>query len=226
MPRLSLVIPTLNEEENIVPLVREISKSIKKDYEIIFIDDKSTDGTIKEIKKIVNKYPIRVYLKKGEKGKTQSLLEGFKYAKYEILGMIDADLQYPPSYIPEMLKIIEKNGADIVVTSRKEYKAPILRRILSFIGRIFIFLLFGLNFDTQSGLKLFKKSVYENVKITTKNEWTFDLDFLIKAKKQGYRIRNIYIKFHPRTKGESKVYNNKGTKRNAYREIIRMRFGV
>jgi glycosyltransferase involved in cell wall biosynthesis len=179
--KLSLIIPTLNEAENIRPLVLEIAKNIKSNYELIFIDDHSTDNTISEINKLKNKYPIKVYSKKGKRGKTFSLIEGFAKAKYEILGMIDADLQYPPLYLPQMLKLINNNEADVVVTNRKEYNESVIRKILSKITSNVITILFGLNFDTQSGLKIFKKEVYESVPITTENEWTFDIDFFSKG---------------------------------------------
>ena len=222
MNKLSLVVPTLDEEENIESLVKEISKALKKDYEIIFIDDHSKDETVTEIKKISKKYPIRYFLKKGKRGKTYSLIEGFEKARYEVLGMIDADLQYPPSYLPKMLKLIQK-GADVVITNRKEYNASNYRKIISKFSSNIITILFGLSFDTQSGLKIFKKEVYKSIQITTENEWTFDIDFLVKAKQKGYKIKSIDIRFHPRKSGESKTQMFSGTKRSIFKEAIKLK---
>jgi dolichol-phosphate mannosyltransferase len=219
---LSLIIPTLNEEENIKPLVIEIHKNLKNNYEIIFIDDHSTDNTIKEIKKLSKNIPIKVFLKKGKRGKTFSLIEGFEKARFEILGMIDADLQYPPKYLPNMLGLVEK-GADVVITNRSEYKAPISRKIISKLTGIIITLFFDLNFDTQSGLKIFKKEVYKSIPIKTENEWTFDIDFLVRAKRLGYKIKSINIEFQPRVKGESKTQMFTGTKRGILKEAIKLK---
>ena len=219
---LSLVIPTLNEEENIKPLIIEIQKSLKKNYEIIFIDDHSTDNTVKEIKKLSKSYPIKVFFKKGKRGKTFSLIEGFEKARFEILGMIDADLQYPPKYLPKMLELVEK-GADVVITNRSEYKAPISRKIISKLTGSIITFLFDLNFDTQSGLKIFRKEVYTSIPIKTENEWTFDIDLLVKAKRLGYKIISINIEFHPREKGESKTQMFTGTKRGILKEAIKLK---
>lgn len=220
--KISIVIPTLNEDENIRFLINEIDKYLDNNYEIIFIDDHSKDKTVSEIKKLSNKYPIRVFMKKGKRGKTYSLIEGFEKANYKILGMIDADLQYSPSYLPKMINLIE-DGADVVITNRKEYNAPTYRKIISKFSSGIITVLFGLNFDTQSGLKIFKKKVYENISITTENEWTFDIDLLVKAKQKGFKIKIIDIKFHPRTKGESKTQMFSGTKRGILKEAVKLK---
>ncbi|TSC77520.1 MAG: dolichol-phosphate mannosyltransferase, partial [Parcubacteria group bacterium Gr01-1014_24] len=85
-PGISVVIPTLNEEGNIKPLVGRLADALEKrgaEYELIFVDDHSTDRTRENIKDLENKYPISLYLKKGQTGKAQSLLEGFSYARCE-----------------------------------------------------------------------------------------------------------------------------------------------
>lgn len=221
---ISVIVPTLNEEENIKKLVEEINKSLKNNYEIIFIDDHSTDATVQEIKKISNKFPVKYELKKGERGKTFSLKQGFKVAKYDYFVMIDADLQYPPSAIPKMLEKLVSTNSDIVVAKRSEYNAPLIRKVQTLITRNIINLMWGLNCDTQSGLKIFKSIVLEDINITTRNEWTFDIDFLLKAKKKGYRIENYDIIFSPRIKGESKIGYSFSGSIEIIKEGIRLKF--
>ena len=107
---ISIVIPTLNEEGNIKKLIERIVLAFSNTnykYEIIVVDDNSSDRTQDEVGEIIanrtEQNNIFLYVKKGKRGKSISLIEGFSYAHYPILGMIDADLQYPPEAFPEML---------------------------------------------------------------------------------------------------------------------------
>src|SRR5260221_9881997 len=111
MNKLSIVIPVWNEEKNILSLVERIDSTLsEKDipYEIIFIDDNSKDKTAEIIYSLAKKYPITYQRKIGKKGKSYSLVEGFALASYDILAMIDADLQYPPEALPQMVQKIQK----------------------------------------------------------------------------------------------------------------------
>lgn len=204
---VSIIVPVLNEEENVILLAKNIDTAIKKIkylYEIIFIDDHSTDNTEAVIQNISQKYPVRYYKKEGKQGKAQSLLEGFSKAKYELICMIDADLQYPPEAIPDMLKKIEE-GNDVIVANRKELKTNKKRIIFSkAFNFIFCKLLHGLNFDVQSGLKLFKKEIIKRIQLKPL-PWTFDLEFLILARAAGYKISSVDIIFEQRKSGESKI---------------------
>src|SRR6185369_4753521 len=100
-------VPTLNEQGNIPFLVERLHKALSKkfkEYEVVFVDDHSTDNTIQLIELLAEEYPIRVHLKQGAKGKAQSFLEGFDHAKHDIIATIDADLQYAPEEIPTMVE--------------------------------------------------------------------------------------------------------------------------
>src|SRR6266566_771307 len=113
MHALSIVIPVWNEEKNIVPLVQRIDQALKKHrilYELIFVDDFSTDKTQEIINTLPKKYPVSYYLKVGKKGKAYSLIEVFAKAHYQTYAMIDADLQYPPEALPEFLNKISKGA--------------------------------------------------------------------------------------------------------------------
>src|SRR5438132_950540 len=95
--KISIIVPTWNEEGNIELLLDRIHNTLRRrniTYEVIFVDDNSIDNTKQKITELSEKYPVFFYIKKGKKGKAQSLLEGFSYAKYEFVAMIDADLQY------------------------------------------------------------------------------------------------------------------------------------
>ncbi len=204
---ISIVVPTYNEEANIEPLVKAIDEVFSKakiTYELIFIDDHSTDKTWITISDLATTYPIILNKKQGKRGKAFSIYEGAGYAQYEVIGMIDADLQYPPDAIVGMIKTLEK--CDVVVANRKAYRDSIARKVFS---KAFRFAfgkgLFGLNYDIQSGLKVFKKQVFNTVKFIPASAWTFDLEFLHRAKQAGFQIQNFDITFSKRKNGHSKV---------------------
>ena len=115
--KVSIIIPTYNEKENLHELIYRIDKACVENniqYEILFIDDHSQDNSEEVITSHESSYPIFFYTKVGPKGKAQSLLEGFSHAKYQILCMIDADLQYPPEAIPIMIEKLHQ-GTDVVI---------------------------------------------------------------------------------------------------------------
>lgn len=204
---ISVVIPVFNEEANIEPLVKRIHEALSKAkiaYELIFIDDHSTDQTQDVIRNLSMLYPIILSQKQGKRGKSFSIYEGIRYAQYDAIAMIDADLQYPPEALPEMIKAL--NTTDVVVANRKKYKDSAVRKLFSKTFR-FVFgrALFGLRHDVQSGLKVFTKEVFDTVKFTPASAWTFDLEFLHRAKQAGFKIQNFDIIFSKRKNGESKI---------------------
>lgn len=207
MNNISIIVPVWNEENNILPLVEQINLALTgvvENYEIVFIDDKSTDNTVAVINSLATLYPIQLHTKQGKKGKAYSLLEGFKYAKYDVISMIDADLQYSPSYLPQMINEIN-NGKDIVVANRKKYEAGFMRKTMSKVFHsVFARALHGFTEDVQSGLKVFKKDVVEHFEINP-SSWTFDMEFLLKARHAGYKIGTVDIEFKKRHAGDSKI---------------------
>lgn len=204
---ISIIIPTFNEEDNVAELIKQIEttfENVNIKYEIIFVDDHSTDNTLKILESIKMEHSLNLFTKLGDKGKAQSLIEGFSHASYDVIAMIDADLQYLPKYILPMLTLIT-NDIDIVMSNRLVSDSSLQRRIFSKLYRyIFGKLIHGLDFDIQSGLKVFKKEILEHVKLNP-SPWTFDLEFLVKAKKAGYHMQSFDINFYQRIHGESKI---------------------
>lgn len=209
--QISIIVPTLNEEGNIQALLGRLADTLTEAQlsgEVIFIDDHSTDKTVALIEELAPQYTdilaVSVALKKGSRGKAQSLIEGFALAQHETIAMIDADLQYPPEAIPQMVTKMEK-GADIVVANRKERDTDFVRSLLSktftfFFARI----LHDLHCDSQSGLKVFRKKILREVKLTP-TPWTFDMEFLLAARNYGYVIDSVEIAFSERQSGSSKL---------------------
>lgn len=204
---LSVIIPTYNERFNIDRLLRRMIKSLnlgKKRYELIFIDDHSTDGTFEHLHSLQSLLPLKVFRKEGKRGKTYSLVQGFNLARGEIVAMIDADLQYPPEAIPEMVNKLRKY--DVVTGNRNRIRAFSVRTMLSKMYRYFFgSVVLGLpGIDVQSGLKVFRKQVLNKIRINA-GPWGFDYEFLFKANRMGWRLGTAEIPFSEREEGESKV---------------------
>jgi len=204
---VSIVVPIYNEANSIHELLTRIHNSLSNNnspYEVIFIDDNSTDNPKQFIDKFDKHTQIYIYTKQGRKGKAFSLIEGFAKAKGGLVVMLDGDLQYPPESIPAMCKALETS--DIAVASRNQYTDSRVRKILSnsfkkFFGNV----LFGLHHDIQSGMKAFKRQVLETIKFEPKSPWTFDLEFLHRAKQAGFTIKNVETDFARRINDFSKV---------------------
>ncbi len=119
--KLALVIPTLREAENIGGLlvhIRSVLDPLDRPYEIIVVDDDSSDGTGEIVSAIAREDPrVRLLVRKGVRGLSGAVLHGWHHTDAAILGVIDADLQHPPELLPQLLSAIE-NGRDLAIGSR------------------------------------------------------------------------------------------------------------
>lgn len=207
MPELEIIIPVLNEQDTIGELVRRLDKALKLakiKYGLIFVDDHSTDKTVSRIRALRKKYPIRLRTKKGLKGKAYSILEGAKVAKAMTLAMIDGDLQYPPEAIPAMYELSKKNA--VVVANRKKSGICWLRRFGSHASSVLVGkLILGIDCDAQSGLKVFRRKIIEQISDTEVKPWAFDMPLLYAAQAMGEKIGTVDVEFSERKRGSSKV---------------------
>lgn len=205
---LTIIVPTLNEAGNVKPLTERIHKSMKHaaiPYNILFIDDHSSDGTIDRIHALSRSYPVGYQMKNGERGKAQSVMQGFNAARSNFICMIDADLQYPPEEIPKMVDKLVVNDADVALSKRLDSDAGLLRNTMSRIFNfIFVRSLFGIGYDTQSGLKVFRKTTYNGMQLRP-SQWSFDLEFIVAALQKRSRILTHDIKFSNRNSGNAKI---------------------
>jgi len=123
LPLLSIILPTFNERQNIIPLYDEIKKHIEHldiQYEIIFVDDNSPDMTIEEIRSLSAKDEnVKYILMSRRFGDQISLMAGLQHASGDMVIVMDSDLQHPPKYIPIMVKKWEA-GTQIVIMKREE----------------------------------------------------------------------------------------------------------
>ncbi len=205
---LTIVVPTLNEAGNVAPLTARIDDSMKQagiPYSILFIDDHSSDSTVETINSLSRFFPVSSQMKQGKRGKAQSIIQGFDSVRSRFMCMIDADLQYPPEAIPVMIDKLIKNNADVALSQRHNSEAGFLRNMMSRVFNfVFVRSLFGIDYDTQSGLKVLKKSTYNGMNLTP-SQWSFDLEFIVAALQKRSHILTHDIKFSERNSGEAKV---------------------
>lgn len=205
----SVIIPVLNEAENITQLLLRLHRTMTLaaiPYEAIVIDDRSTDDTAVIARETARDHalPVRVLTKQGTPGKSFALIEGFAQARFDVLAMIDGDLQYPPEALAEMNQRLGQ--ADLIVADRRaSYSdADRLRGGLSQIFTLIVTMLFGVDTDMQSGLKMFRRKIYDGV-ITNPGRWSFDLYLVTHAVFNRYKLANVPIEFQERHGGVSKV---------------------
>ena len=201
MTSISVIIPVFNEEENVKQLhfeINEVCKSNNFEYEIIFIDDGSTDNTVKEIKEL---YPVELISFRKNFGQTAAMDAGIKKAKYKYIIPVDGDGQNDPKDFPAMINYLEKNNLDVVSGWRKHRKDKLIKRIVSR-GANFLrkFLVNdGIN-DSGCTLKVYKKECFENVNLY--GEMHRFIPALLKIK--GFKIGEIAVNHRARTKGKTK----------------------
>ncbi len=196
--KLSILIPAHNEGAHIYGNIREIQRvfdEINCRYELIIIDDGSKDETYENALKATKGYAnIIVRRMRQNRGKGRALKYGFRFAKGDLVAFLDADLDLHPEQIQNLFKIMNKNGADVVIGSKRhpesKLKYPWHRKIISNVYFFLIKIMFGLPIrDTQTGIKLFKYEVLKKIfpKVLSKR-YAFDLELLINAHHLGYKI--------------------------------------
>tara|TARA_B100001121_G_scaffold249114_1_gene224716 strand:+ start:32 stop:739 length:708 start_codon:yes stop_codon:yes gene_type:complete len=210
--RLSLVIPILNEEKNILPLTSKIIRNLYKiKYEIIFVDDNSTDNSRQKLNELKKKYKFfRPILRNKKRDLTQSCFDGIRKSVYKNILIMDGDLQHDPKYVKKMLKIYNKYNLDIVVGSRKllhgkNQGLSEARRFASIL-LIYFFRIFKVKtHDPMSGFFLFRKDIYfKNKKFFFGKGFKILADILINSK-QYLKIKDVHINFNRRFNSESKM---------------------
>ena len=202
-PKISFVIPVFNEEESLIKLVNEIHNTFSGQYfyEILFIDDGSTDKTLSIIKDLEKKDPLIKHLSMRRNfGKAAALSIGFENAIGEIMVTLDGDLQDDPAEVPKLLKLLESDY-DLVVG----WKWPRLdswgKRVASKIYNRATRSMTGTNLhDMNSGMKVFRRDMLDNFKLYG------DIHRYIPvlAQGKGFKVGEVKVKHRPRTFGKSK----------------------
>ena len=200
---ISIIIPVLNEEDSIEQLTKEISSSLKKLYnwEIIFVDDGSSDDSVAIVNKIIRSDP-RVKLIKFYRnyGKADALSEGFSAASGEFIITMDADLQDDPSEIQNLINKLN-DGWDMVSGWKKNRNDPLSKRLPSRFFNLVTRFITGINIhDFNCGLKAYKSKVIKTIKVYG------GLHRYIPAlaKQHGFTITEIVVNHRAREFGQTK----------------------
>jgi glycosyltransferase involved in cell wall biosynthesis len=206
---LSVVIPLYNEEESLMELslsLKRVFDSLKCNYEVIFIDDGSKDGSFEKIKEI-NKRNSRYHCIKLRRnyGKSAALSAGFREAKGDVVITMDADLQDDPNEIPELIKTLN-SGYDLVSGWKKVRYDPFIKRNTSKIFNYFTSKVSGIRLhDFNCGLKAYRKDVIKSVKVY--GEMHRYIPAL--AHLMGFKVTEKVVKHHPRKFGVTKFGANR-----------------
>lgn len=219
---VSIILPTYNEAENIVPLIRMITKTVKNKHEIIVVDDNSPDGTSKIVQSFAKKNKkknIKTLTRFKNRGLTNSLKDGIKLAKGDSLVWLDCDLSMPPPVISKLLKKVEA-GYDIAVGSRfvkgggfkidksQKHKDSPIAIILSRLMNFSIQILLGGNFrDYTSGFIAAKRKVFDKI-ILRGDYGEYFIDLIYKALAHKFKITEVGYICLPRQRGVSKTGQN------------------
>jgi glycosyltransferase involved in cell wall biosynthesis len=205
--QLSLVITVMNERENVVPLSEAIRNALPGfDYEVLFVDDGSTDGTAQEIIKAADEHTVLIELRRNY-GQSTAMTAGIDHASGRYIALLDGDLQNDPTDIPGMLSILKEQDWDVVAGIRKNRQDKVLlRKIPSAIANAVIRRLSGVYIkDYGCTLKVFRREIISD--LTIYGEMHRFIPVL--AKLQGARITQVDVKHHKRIHGKSKYGINR-----------------
>lgn len=207
MKGISIVVPVFNEEGNVALLHQEIKDVCQKEgyaYEVIFVDDGSTDQTSKICKGLT---PLKYIRMRKNFGQTAAMDAGIKASQYDYIVTMDGDRQNDPADIPKLVNYLEENDLDIVSGWRKHRKDSLMKKFTSrganFLRSIIVN--DGIH-DSGCSLKIYKRECFEHISLY--GEMHRFIPALLKIK--GFQVGEIVVNHRPRTSGSTK-YNWKRT---------------
>lgn len=233
MAEVTVVLPTYNERENIALLIEGILDHVRPAPEIIVVDDDSPDGTWQVVEALALKHPtVRLIRRTEERGLTSAISRGIAEAKGEIVVWMDCDLSMPPDRVPALLSVIAE-GYDLAVGSRYARGGADIGH--SWVGQAFsrtinwfagLFLGFSVT-DYTSGFLAVRKEVFDTIQLRG-DYGEYCIDLLYRAKRRGYKLKEVPYRCVARHAGESKTASNVlgyfGRGINYVLTILRLRF--
>lgn len=213
--KLSIIVPVFNEEKTILQILEKLEKAdIPVAHETIIVDDGSADTTRAKLKKVKG---AKIILHKKNQGKGAAVKTGIKNAKGDYILIQDADLEYNPNQIKDLLKPILENKAKVVYGTRlnrmphlnKEEKKHLF--IIHYLGNRFLSLVTSILYgqwitDMETCYKLFPKKAMSSIKLNARG-FEFEPEITSKLLKQGYKIKEVSITATPRGYDEGKKLN-------------------
>jgi glycosyltransferase involved in cell wall biosynthesis len=213
--KLSLVVPLLNEKESLPLLMKAVADSLDTGpaalaYEVIFVDDGSTDGSFDVIRGLSGQYPgkIRAIRVSRNYGKAAALAVGIEKSDGDIIITMDADLQDDPAVIPDMVKLLD-SGYDVVSGWKKKRYDPITKTLPSKVWNLATSLVAGVRLhDFNCGFKAYRAEAAKGLEIYGERHRYLP----VLAHWNGYRVTEMVVPHHPRKFGKSKYGFGRGLK--------------
>lgn len=207
MKKVSIVVPVYNEEGNVTELHKEICNVCNENnytFEIIFVDDGSSDRTLDICKSL---RPLKLIQMRKNFGQTAAMDAGIKAAQYDYIVTMDGDRQNDPSDIPHMIEYLEKNGLDVVSGWRKNRKDTFMKKFTSRGANFLRHMIVrdGIH-DSGCSLKVYRRACFEGMNLY--GEQHRFIPALLKIK--GFTVGEVIVNHRPRTAGVTK-YNWKRT---------------
>ncbi|MGD8793333.1 MAG: glycosyltransferase family 2 protein [Anaerolineae bacterium] len=226
MTTISLVLPAYNEAENIEPMVAEATPALEAnadDHEIIVVDDGSVDGTAEVTRQVMETYPrVRLVQHEVNRGFGAAVFTGFTSATKEWIFYTDADRQFVLSELENFVPYMEE--ADLIAGYRAPRRDPFLRVFYGKGWSALCTLLFGYTVrDVDCGFKLFRREIIEELAAQIESRGaTFSIEWLVRAKRAGYRFVELPVSHRPRVAG-SQTGANIDVIVRAFRELVKFR---
>ena len=226
MPSISLVMPAYNEADNIEPMVAEATPALEANadsYEIIVVDDGSADDTAAVTRRVMETHPhVRLVEHPVNKGFGAAVFSGFTSAEKDWIFYTDADRQFVLSELERFVPYMDK--ADLIAGYRAPRRDPFLRVFYGKGWSALCALVFGYTVrDVDCGFKLFRREIIENLapQIASRGA-TFSIEWLVRAKRAGYRFVELPVSHRPRIAG-SQTGANINVITRAFRELMQFR---
>ncbi|MDO8269513.1 MAG: glycosyltransferase family 2 protein [Candidatus Levybacteria bacterium] len=210
LPELTLFFPFWNEEKNVKHVVESaipIMKDVADEWEILIIDDGSSDNTYEIGKELARKYRnVRAITHSPNRGYGAALREGFDNARYKYIVFTDGDRQFD---FAEITKFIDEiKGADIVIGFRKKRRDKFVRHVLMYMLKIWDFIFFRFYFkDIDCGFKMFRKSAFAELAPLRSEGAMITTEILAKATRKKLKIKEVEVSHYPREFGDQSGAN-------------------
>lgn len=218
--KISVILPTYNEHDNIIPLIMRTIQALPEEKEILVIDDDSPDGTAELVSNYCKENSIvRLIIRKNERGLCTAVQRGINEATGDIIVWMDCDLSMPPEKIPELVDKITNKGYDVAVGSRyvkggKDRRTDSSKFILYFhtaLSRIIVtftsLVLYKSFKDWTSGFIAVKSEVIKKIPLNG-DYGEFFIEMMYRLLKKGYKVVEVPYELIPREHGESKTATN------------------
>jgi dolichol-phosphate mannosyltransferase len=206
--RVSVVVPTYNERDNVEPLAQRVFAAIDSaDSELLFVDDDSPDGTAVAVEKLSGRYPVRCIVRIGQRGLATAVIRGLREARGGLIVVMDADLSHPPEAIPSLVTAMNDPGMQMAIGSRfvaggrVDLHWPAHRRIISWIGRMLARPLTGVH-DMAAGFFCVRR---DDVDIERLRPIGYKIALELIVRHGWTRIVELPIAFSDRRAGRTKL---------------------